>query len=213
MAPAAGVLVFQIGHADRNLEAWAATTTPVFRSQEHADRTRNELRDTAAAIWIASGLVTPSGDSYEDWLLAKTQGFGVQAGAGILMRETVGVLKSSTDRTRPNGVDKGSFPSEHATTAALYSTFASRNIETIQLSQAVTTVSQVGLGALTAATAWARVEANQHYPSNVLGGIAFGHFLGVFCTDAFLGLENPRNAIVLIEPLREGVRAMIRLDF
>ena len=211
--PAAGALAFQIGHADRNLEEWAATKTPVFGSHERADRTSNDLQDTAGALWIASGIITPSGDNAEDCLIAKTQGFGVQTGAGIIMCETTGILKSSIDRTRPNGVDRGSFPSAHATNAAFYSTFAFRNIETLELPQAETTISQIGLGTLTAATAWARVEAAQHFPSDVLGGIALGHFLGVFFTDAFLGLENPRHVIMLIEPSREGAIAMVRFDF
>lgn len=212
-APAAGALAFQIGRADRNLENWAAEKTPVFGSQERADRASYNLRDASTAIWLASCAATPSGDDGEDWIVAKTEGVAVQTGAGILMRETVGVLKSSVNRTRPNGVDKGSFPSAHASAAALNSTFAFGNIETLGWPRTATTASQVGLGALTLATAWARVEANQHFPSDVLAGMALGHFFGVFFTDAFLGLNNPRNAAVLIEPSREGAIGMLRINY
>jgi membrane-associated phospholipid phosphatase len=173
----------------------------------------NDLRDAAGAIWIMTAVITPSGDTGGDWSLAKLKGLGVETGGGILMRGTVGALKSATDRTRPNGIDKDSFPSGHASGAALYSTFASRNIEALHWSPVATTASQIGLGALTAATAWARVEADQHFPSDVLGGIAIGHFFGAFFTDAFMGLDNPRDTMVLIEPSREGAIAMIRFNF
>jgi hypothetical protein len=212
-APAAGALALQVGSADRNLQQWAAKRTPLFGSQENADGMSNDLRDTAGVIWIASAVATPSGDTAEDWSLAKLKGLGVETGAGILTRGIVGALKSGTDRTRPNGIDKDSFPSAHATGAALYSTFASRNIEALHWSPVATTASQIGLGALTAATAWARVEANQHFPGDVLGGMAIGHFIGAFFTDAFMGLDNPRDTMVLIEPSREGAVAMIQFNF
>jgi membrane-associated phospholipid phosphatase len=57
------------------------------------------------------------------------------------------------------------------------------------------------------------VEANFHYPSDVLGGIAIGSFFGVFFTDAFMGLDNPRNAVMLLEPSLEGAVAMVRFNF
>lgn len=211
--PAAGALAFQIGDADRNMEKWAANTTPLYGSQRNAGHVSNRLRDAAGAIWVVSALATPSGDTFADWTIAKTEGFGVQTGAGILMRGSVGLLKDSTDRTRPNGYDKGSFPSAHAANAAFFSTLASRNLETLQWSVTATTAAQVGLGTLTAATAWARVEANQHFPSDVLGGIALGHFLGAFFTDAFLGLDNPGHVVLLLELSREGTVALIRFNY
>jgi hypothetical protein len=211
--PAAGALAFQVNDADHKVTEWAARKTPVFGSQERADRMSNDLRDAAGAIWIASAVATPSGDSAYDWSIAKAKGLGVQEGAGIFMRGTVGILKDGTDRTRPNGIDTGSFPSAHATGAALYATLASRNLDALQWSPAATTASQLGLGALTAATAWARLEANQHYPSDVLGGIALGHFLGAFFTEAFVGLDNPRKAMMVVEPSREGAVAMLRFNY
>lgn len=211
--PAVGALALQINDADRKVQEWAVKKTPVFGSPEHAEHMSNDLRDAAGAIWVVSGVAAPSGEAANEWLIAKAKGFGVQAGAGVLMRETVGFLKTSTNRTRPNGVDTGSFPSAHASGAALYSTFASRNIETLQWPDNVTSAAQISLGALTAATAWARVEANQHYPSDVLAGAALGHFFGVFFTDAFLRLDNRDAPLVLVEPSREGVIALMRFSF
>jgi len=40
-------------------------------------------------------------------------------------------------------------------------------------------------------TGWARVEAQKHYPSDVLAGMALGNFMAAFIYDAFMGLEPP----------------------
>jgi membrane-associated phospholipid phosphatase len=211
--PAAGALAFQIGHADRNVAEWAAKSTPVYGSQKNAANASDDLLKVAGALWVVSGVAAPSGDTVEDWAINKAKGFGIEIGTGILMRETVGYVKSATDRTRPNGYGTGSFPSAHASGTALYATLTSKNLEAFDWSDNAMIASRLGLGALTAATAWARVEANEHYPSDVLAGIALGHFFGAFFTDAFLGLDNPRKTLVLFEPSRNGAVAKIRFDY
>jgi membrane-associated phospholipid phosphatase len=209
-APVVGALAFQIGRADRNLAEWAARKTPVFHSQQIANRMSDDLRTLSGAIWFASALAAPSGDVAGDWWVAKAKGFAVQAGEGAFMRQTVGFLKKSVDRTRPNG-HAWSFPSLHATATSSNATLASRNIETLQWSRAATTASQLGLGTLTALTAWSRLEAHQHYPSDVLGGIAIGHFLGAFFNDAFMGLDG--NVRLVVEASRKSALAGIRFSF
>lgn len=211
--PAAGALAFRTGHADQNLSTWAVQHTPVFGSQQNAGRMSDYLLDAAGAAWAATGLATPSGDNGQGWVEAKAKGFGVEGAAGAITLGTVEVLKNTVHRTRPNGSDNQSFPSGHSAGSAFFTTAASRNIEALSLSEGATTASQIGLGALTLATAWGRVEANQHFPSDVLAGIAIGHFFGAFLTDAFLGLDNPRHALVLVEPSREGALAMIQFNF
>ncbi len=47
-----------------------------------------------------------------------------------------------------------------------------------------------GFKALAVGTSWARVEANAHFPSDVLAGYALGHFISSFIHDAFLGLDQ-----------------------
>ena len=212
-APAAGALAFQIDHADRKVEKWAARETPVFDSRENASRMSDNLLDASGVIWAISAVATPSGDTAGDWSAAKAGGLGVQTAGGILTRGTVGYLKKNMTRRRCNGNGNDSFPSAHASGAAMYATFTSRNIETLGWSSGAVTASKISLGVMTAVTAWARVEGFQHYPTDVLAGVAIGHFFGAFITDAFMGMDNPRNAMVLIEPSREGAIAMIRFNF
>jgi membrane-associated phospholipid phosphatase len=213
-APAAGALALQIGHADRNVQTWAAKHTPVFGSQRNADQVSDNLKHASGALWLVSGLATPSGDDGGDdgegWFAHKALGLGIQAAAGGLLRSTVGILKDTTARTRPNGLGQTSFPSDHASNASYYATAASKNIGHLGWSENTLSITRFGLGTMTAATAWARVEANQHYPSDVLAGIALGHFFGAFFTDAFLGIDDPDQVAVLFEPSREGFAMTVR---
>jgi membrane-associated phospholipid phosphatase len=210
---AVGALAFQIGHADRNVAEWASKSTPVYGSQRNAGNVSDDLLNAAGAIWVVSGVAAPGGDTVADWTISKAKGFGIETGTGILMRGAVGYLKSATDRTRPNGYGHESFPSAHASGSALYTTLTSKNLKAFGWSDSAMIASRLGLGALTAATAWARVEASQHYPSDVLAGIALGHFFGAFFTDAFLGIDNPRSTLVLFEPSRKGAMATVRFNY
>ena len=212
-APAVGAVAFYgIGNADQKVSDWASRSTPVFGSQDRAGRMSDDLAMAADVIWIASAAATPSGGEFDEWFLNKLKGLGVQTGTAVLLRGTVGGLKDAFDRTRPNG-EPGSMPSGHASNASLAATMASKNIETRGWSDAAVTATQIGLGTLTAAVSWARVEAQKHYPSDVLAGIALGHFFGAFFTDAFLGIADPNAILVLFEPSRDGIAATVRFGF
>jgi membrane-associated phospholipid phosphatase len=90
---------------------------------------------------------------------------------------TSNLLKGTIQRERPDGSDMASFPSGHSTRAFSYATFASRNLELVDLPEGARTGLRVGLFTLAGATAWARVEAGKHYPSDVLAGAALGRFM------------------------------------
>ena len=60
------------------------------------------------------------------------------------------------------------------------------------------TAAHIGLFTVEAGTAWGRVEADRHYPSDVLVGMAIGHFIAEFFDYAFLGLGNPDRPHLLV---------------
>jgi membrane-associated phospholipid phosphatase len=211
--PAVGALGLQIGSADQKLSDWAVQRTPVYGSRRRADRTSDILLAGSGAVWVASGFATPGGPEITEWMVSKFQVFGIEMGAAVITRGIVGDLKAGTDRTRPNGANQSSFPSGHASGASFYMTVASRHVGTFGWSPGWTTAAQFGLGTVAAATAWARVEAQHHYPSDVLAGLSIGHFFGAFLTEAFIGPENPRNTAFLLEPVKHGAVAMIRFNF
>jgi len=203
--PAAGALAFQVGSADRNLALWAMEHTPVYGSQSNAARASDSLGSAISAAYVGTALATPSGDDPGEWALSKTKGFAVGYSAVGITSQVTGLLKDETARTRPNGADNQSFPSNHAMKAGVYATLASRNLETMPLSGEMISASQLFLGSLVAGVSWARLEAGSHYPSDVLAGVAMGHFIGAFINDAFLGIEKSAPIVPIIEPSREGV--------
>jgi membrane-associated phospholipid phosphatase len=86
----------------------------------------------------------------------------------------------------------------------VFGTLTVRNLSSIDVSPAMRTALQIGAGTMTAGTAWARVEAGRHYPSDVLVGIALGNFMGAFFTEAFLGLEPGARFSFSAAPMRDG---------
>jgi membrane-associated phospholipid phosphatase len=203
-------VVLQVDSWDEEVADWASDETPVFGSPENAEDWSDGLRSASVAGYAASVLATSSGDVDGDWLLAKTKGALVGVGALVTTSSITSGLKSLTSRERPNGEDDRSFPSGHASTAAVMGTLTVRNLQSIDTSPALRTTLEIGAGAITAGTAWARVEAGAHYPSDVLVGIALGNFMGAFFTEAFLGLEPGARFAFSAEPTPGG--AMVRWD-
>jgi membrane-associated phospholipid phosphatase len=202
--PLAGAAVLQVDSWDEDLADWASDTTPLFGSVPHAEDWSDGLRDASLLGYAAGVLATPSGELDGGWLAAKTKGALVGVGAFVTTSTVTSGLKSLTSRERPNGADDRSFPSGHASTAAVFGTLTVRNLQSIDTSQALRTTLEIGAGTITAGTAWARVEAGAHYPSDVLVGVALGNFMAAFFTEAFLGLEPGTKLAFGAEPTRGG---------
>jgi len=64
---------------------------------------------------------------------------------------------------------------------------------------------EIGFGVIAAGTAWARVEGGVHYPSDVLAGMALGHFVAAFINDAFMGLNDSATGSVALALTPETV--------
>ena len=203
-APALGALVFQIGDLDEQVSDWASDNTPVFGSKENAIDQSNFLRDAAKANYLITALATPSGQQPGEWVVAKAKGISVGWAAYISTQNTTGFLKGQTGRTRPDGSGDLSFPSNHASTAAVIAMLASKNIDSLPISDVYKTSLKIGTFTIDAGTAWARVEGERHYPSDVLAGMALGHFFGAFFNDAFLGLDQNEQIGLTIEPSMDG---------
>lgn len=213
-ATAAAGLAFRIAdHADKKVTEWAAERTPVYGSQERASRISDDIVNAVETVWIASALATPSGEQAGEWTVNKAKGLGVQAGGGILLTSTVGYIQEATDRRSPDRMYEEGFPSGHIAEVAYFSTLTSRNIDALEWQRGAVTAARVSLGILNAAEAWARIEANQHFPSEAFGSIAVGHFLGAFFHDAFMGILSQPDTALLIEPRPKGAVAVFRIGF
>jgi len=204
-APLAGAALLQIGDWDSDLADWASENTPVFGSQQSARDASGILKDISAGAWLVTALATPSGDSSREWLSAKTKGIAVGASAALLTGGITSAVKNWSDRTRPDGSGNDSFPSGHSSSASTYSTLAARNLQSIDMNPNYRRTLDIGFGVIAAGTAWARVEGGVHYPSDVLAGMALGHFIAAFINDAFMGLNDPSTGTVAFAMSPESV--------
>ena len=206
--PLAGALILQVGGMDKRLSNYASGHTPVFGSQKAADNAGYVFRDTTRAAYVITMLATPSGDTPEDWALAKVKGLTVGLAAIESTGLATGFLQDVTNRTRPGGSNNTSFPSSLASNTSIYASLASRNLGSLPLDQGSYTAFRIGLFTLSTATTWARVEAKAHFPSDALVGTSLGYFLGIFFNDTFLGLTAPNDIALDVEPSPNGL--MIR---
>ena len=203
--PLAAALVLQVAHMDERISDWASDNTPIFGSMDDADRWSDYLRNVSGGAYLMTALLTPGGDDPMEWTTSKIKGLAVGAAAWGVTAGATDLLKGQADRTRPDESDSRSFPSGHASTAGALTTLGSRNISCMSLSRSSERYINLAFYGIAAGTAWARVEARQHYPSDVLAGYAIGHLAGAIINDAFLGLDTEKGPILAVEPSRHGL--------
>jgi hypothetical protein len=197
-APLAGAALLQIDNADHRLSNWAVDHTPVYGSNSNASRASDDLQVLAGVGLLASWLAIPG----DDWS-AKMHGGAVEFGAIAADSVVTETLKQTTGRERPNG-GSNSFPSGHTSFAAVADTLTVRNLQSIPLEDGARDALEVSADLVTVATAWGRVEAGAHYPSDVLVGAALGNFFGHMFSDAFLGDELSKRLDVSFAPADRG---------
>lgn len=110
--------------------------------------------------------------------------------SGLTTSMTTELLKDYTGRERPNAADNLSFPSGHATAAAWANHSSILMIRDMNLPLRYEIPAYTALSLLTLGTAWGRVEAAKHYPTDVLAGM----LIGIALTDASFALfQNGAN--------------------
>jgi membrane-associated phospholipid phosphatase len=211
--PLAGAAVFQIDGWDRKVSDWAREKTPVFGSEQAAKDWSDYLRTASSVAYFSSVVFTPGSDELGPWIREKSQGLLVGLGAIAVTGVTTSGLKSVTDRTRPNGENDESFPSGHTSHSAVLTGLAHDNLESIAMHPGSRLALDVGLDALTVGTAWARVEAGAHFPSDTLAGMALGNFVSRFFDLAFLGATGDPRANVTVTPSRHGLALQWQMTF
>ena len=189
---------------DHRVSDWARAHTPLFGSQSNAEHVDTTVLHPLQYEWIATALATPSGDNPEDWIYAKAKGMAVEWSTQVANGNATVFLKREIGRERPNQSDDRSMPSSGASDAFNYTTLSNTNLDDIPALPSVVRVPiQVGNILTASAVGWSRVEAGDHYPSDVLAGAALGHFVTSFICKAFMGL--PEGAPMLsFAPSKKG---------
>lgn len=183
LVPAIGSTVLMTGKLDYKISEWARNKTPIFGSEENAQKSSDIFRAYAGHGAILSSVFTYDNNKsllpvFERIVLANV--------SGSITAESTDILKEKTSRERPNAENKRSFPSGHTSAAFSNVGVANRNIESLNIENHWKYTAQFVETSFGAATAWARVEAGSHYPSDVLAGAALGNFIAILLHDAFL---------------------------
>jgi membrane-associated phospholipid phosphatase len=207
LIPAAGALVFGLSRWDKKVSHWASGHTPIFGSIQNAQNDRLYLEIPLYTETFITALATPSGDDSKDWVYSKLKGIAVEGAAELVTAGATSLLKDTTGRTRPNQGGKTSFPSGEASAAFSSVALSNRNLDSIELPQEVKIPLKVVNILLGSSVAWARVEAQAHFPSDVLAGAALGNFLSATVHDGFLNLPKEKRYGFNIFPMRGGAMA------
>jgi len=205
--PATGALVFGLSKWDKKVSHWATEHNPIFGSTTNAANSALYFEIPLYTEVFITALATPSGDDSKDWVSSKLKGMAVEGAAELVTVGVTSLLKDVTGRTRPNGGSHASFPSGEASAAFSSVALSNRNLDSIQLPQEVKIPLKVVNILLGTTVAWARVEAQAHFPSDVLAGAAIGNFLSLTLHDSFLNLPKDRGYGFSISPLRGGAMA------
>jgi membrane-associated phospholipid phosphatase len=213
LIPAAGALVFGLSKWDKNVSHWATGHTPIFGSTQNAANYNLYLEIPLYTEVFITALATPSGGDSKDWVYSKLKGIAVEGAAELVTAGATSLLKDTTGRTRPNGSSNKSFPSGEASAAFSSVALSNRNLDSIELPQEVRIPLNVVDILLGSTVAWARVEAQAHYPSDVLAGAALGNFLSATVHDSFLNLPKDKTYGFGIFPIKGGVKAGLYFTF
>jgi membrane-associated phospholipid phosphatase len=185
--PLAAAVLIAVTNSDSKIQNWAAENNPIFGSKENAKKYSDGLVTASAICYATSLALTPGDDKVNTWLLNKTKGLAVGGSAILTTQIFTQSIKSFSGRERPDGSNEKSFPSGHTSTAAVNAALTNRNLEYFYFDPHLESSLKFGMNALTLATGWARIEADKHYPIDILMGAALGNFFGVFINDSFLG--------------------------
>ena len=191
--PLSGALIVHVADIDQNISGWASKKTPIFGSQESAARYSDYLSYFSRVVYWTSALFAPGGENFGEWTYSKIKGYSIGILAYHANKHSTDYIKIESHRLRPDRSNYRSFPSGHTSKSAVYYTLAIRNLESFPRLLNYKTEIHTGFTFLTAVTAWARIEAKRHYPTDVLFGAALGNFLGSFINDAFIGIEHSHD--------------------
>jgi hypothetical protein len=212
LVPAGGAAAVSLDHFDRRGSNWASSQTPLFGSQDSASRAADYLLGALEAEVFLTALATPSGEDPKQWTYSKAKGLSVELGAELVTAAATDAGKDITNRSRPGG-DGKSFPSGHSSSAFSSATLANRNLDSILMSENLRYALQAGNMILATATAWARVEANAHFLTDVLAGAALGHFFGAFIYDGFMGVPEEKTFHINVFPEHGGAVVAVSFSF
>lgn len=188
--PALGAAAVGLSGEDNDIARRAERSSQWFSD---AQGSSDDLKDVAAILYGVTLFATPKDPNYSKW-----QHLWVDAQAAGLSVASATVLKDLTGRERPDDSSDESFPSGHAAYVATLTSLSRSHVARSNLGSNTQAAINVGFYALSATSAWARVEAGKHHPTDVLAGIALGNFMAHFVKELAFG-DDEHLAVTSIE--------------
>ncbi len=163
--PLTTAAVIAATNLDREISDWASEETPIFGSQQSADDASDDIRNLLVVGAAASTFFAPVPEGENGFRIRRIV---ANAAGGTAASAFVEVGKLSVGRDRPNDRDDESFPSGHSAGAFTSSVFMEQNLnETIENPLLRRSI-KIGTTGAASLVAWARVEAQEHFPVDVL---------------------------------------------
>ena len=191
--PLAAAVVLQVDDMDSRLAKSIHEDKPLFGSTQNARDASDDLRELTKINYLGTAIVAPVGNN-ENWLGTKSKLLIAELAGVSTTQSITGRLKDSTERERPDDSNYGSFPSGHASKASVQAQFAIINTRHLPLQENTKRLMNIGFNSLSIGTAWSRIEAEKHYPSDVLAGWALGYFIAEM-TSVFIEGEAQQSQI------------------
>ncbi len=198
----AGVgVVLSTGDFDERVSHSAMKHTYVFGSQDNAMDASDDYRAATRISMNISSFVVSADDDAGYWGIAgnKALRFVTDNLNAAIVATTTADIKRTTDRDRPNGGCCG-FPSGHASRAFATATIAKHNYRASELPGWVQNSAITATYFSAYLTGWARVEAGEHYPSQVFWGAAYGAFLSSMLHDVTQAYGVPFSTLISASP-------------
>lgn len=197
---------------ERSISRWAYETNPVFGSVQRAENfsyyLRNASMGSTALIYLLRNLPREEW-SIEDPLINA----GAIATSTALTTGTAFSLKHTTRRLRPDSSDSHSFLSGHTSIASVCNTLSSKMIAGMSFPKTHRVFYLSGLSFMTAATAWARLEAGKHFPTDLIAGAILGTFVGNVVYGTLMGPYQPEKSRIDIHFTPEMIEMRFAVGF
>lgn len=211
-APLAAAAIVSAGDWDHQWQRSAGKHQTFFGGD--AEDMSNTLVSVSTGLYALSALAAaPKGDTFNESLGWKATNVGVMLANKELVDVVAGEWKEASGRDRPDGISDDSFPSKHNATVAVQTTFTRRNLDYIDIDPTLRTFAKIGLYGIDGLTGIARMEADKHYPTDVLVGMALGNFLANLSYNLFLEKPAAQTYSVAFVPTSDSLMVTTQFTF
>jgi len=208
--PLAAAVIIGVTGQDNEIVDWASDETPIFGSQNSAGDFSDDVKNGLIATMALSSLFAPTPVDDNDFLVNRVVTNALAFGT---IASIVEVGKRTVQRERPNARDDKSFPSGHSSGSFSSAILIEQNFNASVEKPWLRKTIKYGAYGSAAAVAWARIEANEHHPVDVLVSAGLSNLLvkTFYKTIGPSASSQPIVPPVAIEADRKGF--MVKLNY